>query len=254
MLSSIYSSKLYIASSRKSKIHAAMLSAGNQGLVQQLASELDEEYKTPENLGEAAQPTEPQVDESSLEVNEEINPETDLMTVNDFGRNMSTGGSHSSSPAPHELDSEGDAPEHNDIDTDELMPESPANEKPSTDEPKSEPTEASTKVVSTTIVKPEQLVNVDTLKGTLNSRADLAGVTRVALKEKEQEIWIYYNDNVNLNNIMVDVIEFVKNAGYDTLEFNRLARSDNAIVFGITIQTTTRPDKSIEEVQEEKKE
>lgn len=254
MLSSIYSSKLYIASSRKSKIHAAMLSVGNQGLIQQLASDLDEEYKTPENLGEAAQPTESQVDESSLEVNEEINPETDLMTVNDFGKNMPTGGSHHSAPAPHEPDNEGSAPEHDDIDTDQLMPESPANEKPDTDEPKSEPTEASTKIVSTTIVKPEQLVNVDTLKGTLNSRADLAGVARVAVKEKEQEIWIYYNDNVNLNNIMVEVIEFVKNAGYDVLEFNRLARSDNAIVFSISFQTVTRPDKTIEEAAEEKKE
>lgn len=253
MLKSIYSSKLYISSSRKSRIHAAMLSAGNQGLVQQLASDLDDEYRTPENFGKEPESAEPQVDENNLLVDEEINPETDLMTVNDMagGSHSSGGGAHFSPSAPSEPMGEGseDGPEP-DVETDELIPESPANEKPA----KEEPTEASTKIVSTTIVKPEQLVNVDTLKGTLNSRADLAGVTRVALKEKEQEIWIYYNDNVNLNNIMVDVIEFVKNAGYDVLEFNRLARSDNAIVFGITIQTTTRPDKSIEEAQEEKKE
>lgn len=255
MLKSIYSSKLYIASSRKSRIHAAMSNPGNLSLVQQLASDLDDEYKTSQNLGKEEKPAESQTEENnSLFVDEEINPETDLMTVNDMkGEGGFSGGvHHSSSPAPKEPESNDsldlDKPESN---TDELIPESPANEKPAKEE---QPTEASTKIVSTTIVKPEQLVNIDTLKGSLNARADLAGVLRVAVKEKEQEIWIYYNDNVNLNNIMVDVIEFVKNAGYDVLEFNRLARSDNAIVFSISFRTITKPDKSIEEAAEEKKE
>jgi hypothetical protein len=154
-----------------------------------------------------------------------------------------------SKPSDHGSEDKPDS----DLDNSELMPESPANgipEKPQSDK---EPAEASTKIVSTTIVKPEQLVSIDTLKGTLNARADLAGVSRVAVKEKEQEIWIYYNDNVNLNNIMVEVIEFVKNAGYDVLEFNRLARSDNAIVFSISFQTVTRPNRTIDEAKEDQK-
>lgn len=255
MLKSIYSSKLYIASSRKTKIHAALLSKGNYGLVQQLASDLDEEYKTPDNLG-MPQKEEPKSEtkDDELMVNESINPETDLMTVDDLGKNISHGSKSSGQPAKFTENMGEDKPEpesHSDADTSELMPESPANEKPAKGE--EQPAEASTKITSTTIIKPEQLVNIDVLKGTLNAREDLAGVARVAVKEKEQEIWIYYNDNVNLNNIMVDVIEFVKNAGFDVLEFNRLARSDNAIVFSISFQTVTKPDKSIEEAAKEEK-
>ena len=252
MLKSICSSKLYIASSRKNAIHAAMLNKSNLQLVQQLASDLDEEFQIPQNLGQVEpEVPENQTDEENLMVDEEINPETDLMTVDDLNKKSSSHSapSHSASPAKftEHKDQDNEEPKK-ETDTSELMLESPANEKP---EP--EPAEASTKIVSTTIVKPEQLVNIDVLKGSLNGREDLAGVSRIAVKEKEQEIWIYYNDNINLNNIMVEVIEFVKNAGFDVLEFNRLARSDNAIVFSISFQTAKelRP---LDEALEEKKE
>lgn len=238
-MQSIYSSKLYIASSRKARIKAALVSKGNLALVQQLATDLDDEYKTPENLGKEPK-VDNQVNEQSdnLMVNEKIDPEKDLMTINDLKTNRSSnrrsGSSMPSGGSKSEPSDDFDKEDNELGDTSELMPESPANEQQTSDK---EPAEASTKIVSTTIIKPEQLVNIEVLKGSLNAREDLAGVLRVLVKEKEQEIWIYYNDNINLNNIMVDVIEFVKNAGFDVLEFNRLARSDNAIVFSISFQT-----------------
>ena len=45
-MKAIFASKLYKASSRKDRIQAALNSLGNSELVQQLASSLDEEYKT----------------------------------------------------------------------------------------------------------------------------------------------------------------------------------------------------------------
>lgn len=77
---------------------------------------------------------------------------------------------------------------------------------------------------------------VESIKGTLNSQQLTCGVTRVAVKN--DEVWCYYNDSVNLNEVMVEAIDLVSKAGYRYLEFNRLARSDNAIVFVISICKT----------------
>ena len=44
---------------------------------------------------------------------------------------------------------------------------------------------------------------------------------------------------MNLNNVMGSVIELVSALGYANLEFNRLARSDNAIVFQIVDDCTS---------------
>lgn len=70
------------------------------------------------------------------------------------------------------------------------------------------------------------------LKQKLNDNEATAGVIRVA--KKNDELWVYYDDKINLNNIMIDIIEFISNLGYSGIEFNRVARSENAMVFQIT--------------------
>lgn len=93
---------------------------------------------------------------------------------------------------------------------------------------------------------------VESIKGTLNSQQLTCGVTRVAVKD--DEVWCYYNDSVNLNEVMVEAIDLVSKAGYSYLEFNRLARSDNAIVFVIIKNDTARelaPEQEISTKQEE---
>lgn len=74
------------------------------------------------------------------------------------------------------------------------------------------------------------------IKGTLNFRKETQGVSRVLIKDSE--LWIYYNDSINLNNVMGNVIESLNAANYYYLQFNRLARSDNAIVFEINFNTS----------------
>lgn len=90
----------------------------------------------------------------------------------------------------------------------------------------------------TYVTDPENIcLEIQDIKGYLNSRADTCGVSRI--KEKENnELWIYYEDNINLNDVMSSVIETLELPGYSYLEFNRLARSDNAMVFIISRQDT----------------
>ena len=47
---------------------------------------------------------------------------------------------------------------------------------------------------------------------------------------EELFLLVYYEDSINLNKVMASAIETLNNLDYG-LEFNRLARSDNAIVF-----------------------
>ena len=58
---------------------------------------------------------------------------------------------------------------------------------------------------------------------------------------------IHYNDSINLNNVMEPVISLLSNAGYSYLQFNRLARTENAIVFMINKSSS---ESEIEEASE----
>ena len=91
-------------------------------------------------------------------------------------------------------------------------------------------------------------VDAAAIKGTLNVRDDTKGVSRIFVKDKE--LWIYYQDKINLNSVMEPVIEVLNGTGFTNLEFNRLARTENAIVFDIScIYDDVKP---MQEVAEEK--
>lgn len=96
-------------------------------------------------------------------------------------------------------------------------------------------------------------LEVESIKGTLNAKDDTSGVSRVGVKD-DKEVWVYYNDSVNLNDVMVPVIEQMNASGYTYLEFNRLARSDNAVVFVVLREDTDRRKKPQSEVVEQAKE
>lgn len=87
--------------------------------------------------------------------------------------------------------------------------------------------------------------------GILNSNSDTAGVMRTSVNDNE--FWIYYNDKLNLNNVMGPAIVLLDSSSHSQLRFNRLARSDNAIVFDILEQPEYESNKSITEVIDEQK-
>ena len=89
------------------------------------------------------------------------------------------------------------------------------------------------------------------IMGMLNAKDDTCGVIRIS-ENQPNEAWIYYNDSTNLNDVMVPVIEQLNRPGYTYLSFNRLARSENAIVFIIIRNDTDRVKKPESEVSETK--
>ena len=76
----------------------------------------------------------------------------------------------------------------------------------------------------------EDELDINQLKSILNESSSLTyGVSRIS--ERNNEVWVYYNDDVNLNPMLSDIIYTVESSKFKNLEFNRIARSDNAVVF-----------------------
>lgn len=249
-LSRIYASKLYLTSARREQIADAINSSQNAELVQQLSDYLDDKSK--EKLAEAIEEQHPAKEEEAPET-PEMNLDEDIGgdipdERNVFSPSYSGGGGGAPGPMPSD-DMGGDEP---DIfaEPSEGGESGPAPE-PANDEPVEESTAIYGEVNASTQL--EDAVNtiaedIEIIKGTLNGREDTSGVIRATLAD--DELWLYYKDEVNIGDIMVDVIEVLNGTAYTYLTFSRLARSNNAIVFDINLQ---QPVKSIVEVEEEAK-
>lgn len=216
----ILSSKLYVSSSRKDKILAAIQDPNNEELVKQVTEYLDDEfidsrYLNPHNNA-TKEPEVPDVGDNSEELEDKSS-----------GTGRSTGGGFASSgfSSMDDIFDEGNRSENNPEDDDDLDNEPVQDDDVAVEEPPID----SSKVIKASIV-------LDVVKGTLNARQDTAGVDRVV--EKDSELWIYYNDSVNLNKVMSEAAQELILKGYSMLEFNRLARSNNAIVFDIVKQSS----------------
>ena len=252
-LQRIYASKLYLTSSRKDRIHAAMNDSKNGELVQQLSEYLDEADKAKldeivreKKAGAEASKAEKVAEEALSEVapSEDIPDERNVFSPSYSGGGSFNPPSGNFDDFASEPSSSEDAPES---EGGEPAPEPPA------DEPVQESTAIYGEIKADTGIG-DILSNIAseaaTIKGTLNGKAETAGVQRIAVDDKE--LWIYYEDDVNTRDIMVDVIEALNASAYTYLEFSRLARSNNAIVFDINLNTK-EPIKSIKEVEEENK-
>lgn len=232
VLHAIYACKLYRAHANKDKIKAAMESPLNVELVQQLAEYLNEEDVAKLN---------PPKGSSAFE-----GKESKKTKLRESERAPSAGGSFSSGSDAAFFDDEPEEiidSEDSDLDDEGIIVDGEG------DLDDADGVEESTKISGKPVSSATTLYNDDTgnrvltlssvaevLKGTLNGRQETAGVIRAAVKENE--LWLHYNDSMNLNTVMVPVIEFMNSAGYSYLNFNRLARSENAIVFEICAADT----------------
>lgn len=239
-MKTIFACKLYRSSTRKSKIQAALANPINVELVTQLSEYLDDEYKPMAESNIDANP----VDDSNTD-SKSAEPNESAMDSNSVEpTHPPQGGSpigKLSKKYGEALDSDGNAAfDATQGDTEQLEGESA-----DTDDSVSSnitlcnhgsimASEASMSV-SPNFLDALTGLAVE-IKGTLNSRIDTIGVNRVALKG--DELWVYYNDDINLNNTMAPVIELLNAANYHYLIFNRLARTDNAIVFTINEHDT----------------
>lgn len=207
----IYSSKLYKASLRKDKIRANINNPINVELVQQIADYVD-----------ANEPK--QLDTKVNEPSESVVKRSDHPAPNRGADKIN----HSS---------ESDVSPSDDI---EPMPGLIVDEETISDEPQpaqpedesAEEINESEKLTDDTVQGVENIslsIETNQIKDELNDSPLTEGVIRVA--NKAREIWVYFNDNTNLNDIMVNVIDSIFSRYGAQLEFNRLARSENAMVF-----------------------
>ena len=232
-MKSIYGCKLYRASKRKSKIRAAIENPINSELVTQLAEYLDEEYQTPQHLDKHFE----------LSQDDDSDEASTSSGRTRTTHHASSGGGFSSPKGFSEgdIDSIDDIDEESDGEDIKLDEESEETSDKDIVEDKDDMVEESTSCKGSTVLGSSEcrmtLDIVDEIKGILNMRNDTCDVNRVLVKENE--LWIHYDDKVNLNNVMGPVIELMNASGYTYLEFNRLARSENAIVFQISESDTS---------------
>lgn len=212
----LYACKMYKSSTRKSKIQAALSNPVNQPLVTQLRSYLDDEYRKEEILEpdiemkkeKGSHVKDGHIDESFKDDKKVIDDDTKFSNPNGD---------------KEDIDVE-DADKGNDSSEDD------------------------NNVNSSKKCAIRSSIDLDSLKGTMNAVSDTCGVQRVKIDEDRKELWVYYNDDINLNDIMTPLIELLESSSYNYLIFNRLARSGNAVVFEISstkVDTLESP-KSVE--------
>lgn len=229
MLEPIFSSKLFAVSSRKSEIRAAASNPINQNLMQQLSSALDKSYQKAEYLLDT-EDQEKLKQAQSAEVEPTAEDVVDLETTDE----TSDSSKETSAPPakPSNLHSKFKAAEKSMSETESSAKPEDA---PSDDVSVDTKTEATTDIgngVEDSNIEDNGIQDTksiaDSVKTVLNDNEDTAGVSRTAVKD--DELWVYYEDSINLNKVMAGAIETLNTLNF-SLEFNRLARSDNAIVF-----------------------
>lgn len=202
LLPIIASSFVVKSSSRKDDILAAFKNPINTELVEQLVSYLDDKYTQP--VDRHPEPVEPEVQPDAEQSDDSGNMEPIRPTPPRGGGEPSL-----ASLFGDDVDDSFEGPAE----------EPSGGEESTLDEPEAlvepEPEIPSAVAVST----------LDSIHATLNECPNTAGIR--ASRQLGDEMWLYYQDTINLNKIMESVIEAVP----DNWEFNRLARSNNAIVF-----------------------
>lgn len=228
-MASIYASKLFITSNRKDRIKAAAASPINQPLVLQLRSQLKDEaaFEDPDDLIKHSVDGQPKHKLESGEVSHR---------PANTSRPAPSHTSHAvDSERPDEKLSEKHSEELEEIDRQnaEKLPDSETSERSKESQEASNSEKGDVSSATNIPLTPAESTaeSVSSIAGWLNATATTAGVRYVSVKN--EEVWIYYNDDVNLNKVMEPVIAALRSAGYAYLEFNRLARSNNAIVFQI---------------------
>lgn len=245
MVSAIFASKLYQASSRKDRIHSAYMNPLNAELVQQIDSYVSPKYQKmlkDEKLSDAdVENTDPKTS------GEDGGESSESSYSGGGGSSFSGGGSFSGGDIPGMVTDDSSESMEDDGDNTDTSVEPSSGE---SFEPQEDESVEQSTVIASSCTEKDAALEVDTIKGSLNVKDETSGVTRIRVKDKE--LWIYYQDNINLNSVMPDVIDTMNALGYTYLEFSRLARTDNAIVFDI--YESMQPIQPLEDNRDGKKE
>ena len=219
---SIYASRLFKYSKHQDRIIAAINNPINSELVSQLS-----EY----------------VDLDSIDtVEPEVNVDTKINSNEPKGNNLRPGPKSKYTSTPSSINNESFEEPKN---VDDNESEDNLDNEPEENLDASVSTTGSPIQANTVITNDGNRLSTDSILSTVNSLDTSSGAARVSTKDDNKELWIYYSDSINLNNVMTSVIELLDNSGYYYLTFNRLARTDNAIVFDVNINTSSINDSDI---------
>lgn len=199
----IFACKMFKANKNPDKIKAALSDPINSELIVQLKEYLDDEY----------------IEDSPIEA-----PEQKPMQHSKETQHIIDSENHkTSSPSSFELSSH-DA---------QLDDSKIGQSSPQFDQPDDSATAADADADDSDVVEQSTQIDrgrqSDTLRTLLTSVQATSGISRMIIKS--DELWIHYNDSTNLNNVMEPVIAAMNVSEYSNLQFNRLARTENAIVF-----------------------
>lgn len=219
MLEAIYSSKMFLASKNKDKVTTAINDPLNGELVQQLRSYLDDDFLEESKVHRAEQQVEeePAMEETSDNAGPGNGDEKE--SPSGSRPHGGSGASHSTLNDMNNLSDAGVPDANDEMTFDDMVDDSDSSDSEEVEE-------------SVTVSK--KRVNGSTtpdLVSILNSSDLTKGVRRIN-SSSDSELWIYYNDDVNLNNVMENVISSVSTC-CPNVEFSRLARTYNAVVFSI---------------------
>lgn len=215
MLESIFSSKMFLASKNKSKITTALNDPLNGELVQQLRSYLDDDFL--DDAVEYRKTHEVPEDDTASEPANEPSETQDTQDTSERPEAPRHSGGPSSRPSM--TDTMNDLSDNGVPDANDPMFE----ETTETSETSSNDSSSDTDDVEESKKILPDLVSI------LNSSDKTKGVRRIT-SSQDSELWIYYNDDVNLNHVMESVISSVTTCCPD-VQFSRLARTYNAVVF-----------------------
>ena len=227
----IFACKLYksLPISRRDHVKAAISNPINSELVSQLKEYLDDDYQ---------EIIDNEIRRREQEKELEDNKDRDGAEVDTPEYEKDSNSPRSTSSLPHKPSGGGLADKFSSLFEDEEDGESSEVDEPSdfdsldSDVSVDDSIEESTDIVGVEDVDSEESISIDDmcsqLVEKLNSDTSTAGIVRSSCRG--DEIWLYYSDSINLNVVMSSVIESAV-AMFPSLEFNRLARTDNAIVF-----------------------
>ena len=215
LLSYIKKSKVFCARENKSEIISALSNPLNLELKQQLIENLDSQYQSNEytNPDEVKEKLSTKVDDYT-DVDDDMPPD-DLADGEKSSKSShkpststaKTPSSPSSTDTEEDLSSEGTAK---------------VNDKPKEKSKDDKPVE---EVSESTDIDSNQI-------DTKSIEESTDGVNYIQVKSQDNitEIWIIYRDNVNINDKISDIMGLVSSK-YPDWQFNRVARTYNAIIF-----------------------
>lgn len=228
------SSELFKSSKNKSKILSTISNPINKELVKQLES-----YVKVSDLTEDDNSEDSKLDDSAESNSSYQETNTNNTSSEDTQKSEQT---HTSNPASFVPNDYYDTSETDDREetSSEGSDEDNNTEDESSDDSDSNDVNESTstnktEIKSSTYVTADIVAKaVNELPGALNLSDDTKGVDYAAFKtnaNNANEVWIYYDSEVDVSKILSNVVTYLLSSGYYYLQFNRVSRDDNALVF-----------------------